>query len=476
VTTTPDQSLPSADGPGRPARPSTTRAPAAPTAPARQARSGDALRRLVRRVHFYAGLLVAPFLAVQCLTGMAYVFTPQINDVLYADQLLVTPQAGPARPLDDQVAAALAAHPGTPLTSVKPAAAADRTTAVILTPPGAAEDETLAVYVDPYTAQVTGTLTLDHGESLVQYWLRSFHGDLHLDGLGRLYSEFSASWLPVLFVGGLVLWFGKRRKRRRDLVAPAAARPGRARIMNWHGSVGIWLTTALVFISLTGLTWSNFAGERFATILAGLEAGTPQMSADPLPVPVGTAPQIGVGTAEAAGLAAGFAGPLTLTPPAEPGMPYLVAETSATVPLHQDKMALDPYTGEVVDTLAFADYPFLAKLTTIGILAHTGTLFGLANQLAMTAMALGVLAMGFWGYRMWWLRRPTEAGRPAGLPRPLERRGVLRTTPRPVLFAVVLGAVLLGWLLPVFGVSLALFLVADSAVGARRRRRERGAV
>jgi uncharacterized iron-regulated membrane protein len=309
VTTTSDQSLPSAGEPGRPPGPSTTLAPApSPTAPARQPGSGDALRRLVRRVHFYAGILVAPFLAVQCLTGMAYVFTPQINDVLYADQLLVTPQAGPARPLDDQVAAALAAYPGTPLTSVKPAAAADRTTAVVLAPPGAGEDETLAVYVVPYTAQVTGALALDHGESLVQYWLRSFHSDLHLGGVGGMYSEFAASWLPVLFVGGLVLWFGKRRKRRRDLVVPAAARPGRARITNWHGSVGIWLTSALVFISLTGLNWSNFAGERFETVLAGLDARTPQMSADPLPVPVGTAPQISAGTAEAAGARPGSPG------------------------------------------------------------------------------------------------------------------------------------------------------------------------
>ena len=37
-------------------------------------------------------------------------------------------------------------------------------------------------------------------------------------------------------------------------------------MMNWHGSVGIWLTVALVFISLTGLTWSTFAGDRFDAV------------------------------------------------------------------------------------------------------------------------------------------------------------------------------------------------------------------
>ncbi|WP_433281498.1 PepSY-associated TM helix domain-containing protein [Pseudonocardia xinjiangensis] len=465
MTTTSDRPLPAA---GEPGRPSTAPAPPPAAVPsAREPGGADALRRLLRRVHFYAGVLVAPFLAILCLSGIAYVFTPQINDLIHAQELRVTPQAGPVAPLDEQVAAARAAYPGVPLTSVQPAAAPDRTTAVVLTPPGAAEGETLGVYVDPYTAQITGALPLLDGEPPVQHWLRTLHGDLHLGTVGGIYSEFAASWLPVLFAGGLVLWFGKRRARRRDLVVPASGRPGRLRIMSWHGSVGIWLTAALVFISLTGLTWSTFAGERFQTVLTGLGARTPTLSTDPLPAPPTASSVIGAGQAETIGRAAGFEGPLTIAPPAEPGEPFLVAETSSTVPLHRDKIALDPYTGEVVETLAFADYPFLAKLTTIGILAHTGTLFGLVNQLAMTAMALGVLAMLFWGYRMWWQRRPTRGG----APRPLERRGVLRTTPQPVLFAVVLVAVLAGWLMPVLGASLVVFLVADTAWAAVGRRR-----
>lgn len=34
-----------------------------------------ALRPLALRLHFYAGVLVAPFLVVACLTGLAYVFS-----------------------------------------------------------------------------------------------------------------------------------------------------------------------------------------------------------------------------------------------------------------------------------------------------------------------------------------------------------------------------------------------------------------
>ncbi len=68
-------------GPGR------TRSPSA---------AGAQLRPLARRVHFLAGILVAPFLLILCLTGLAYVFSPQIHDDLYSGQLFVS-QVGAAR-------------------------------------------------------------------------------------------------------------------------------------------------------------------------------------------------------------------------------------------------------------------------------------------------------------------------------------------------------------------------------------------
>ena len=44
---------------------------------------------LLRRLHFYAGVLVAPFLVIAAVTGMLYAFTPQIDRIMYSDQLQV---------------------------------------------------------------------------------------------------------------------------------------------------------------------------------------------------------------------------------------------------------------------------------------------------------------------------------------------------------------------------------------------------
>ncbi|OLT23613.1 hypothetical protein BJF78_32035 [Pseudonocardia sp. CNS-139] len=122
--------------------------------------AGAQLRPLARRVHFLAGLLVAPFVLVLCLTGLVYVFSPQIHDDLYSRQLYVD-QVGPApRPVAEQVAAALAAHPEAALQSVRPPPAPDRTTRVNLAVPGADRPgQARTVFVDPYTNYINGEVT-----------------------------------------------------------------------------------------------------------------------------------------------------------------------------------------------------------------------------------------------------------------------------------------------------------------------------
>jgi uncharacterized iron-regulated membrane protein len=427
-----------------------------------------ALRPLLLRVHFYAGVLVAPFLVVACLTGLAYVFSPQLNDLVYAHELRVGPHAGPARPLDEQIAAARAAHPEGTLSSVLDPGDPDRTTGVVLAVPGLPPDTARTVYVDPYTAQVRGSLDTWYDTPPLQTTLDALHRTLLLGDVGRIYSELAASWLWVLVLGGLALWVGRRRRRRADLVVPpTGGRPGRRRLLGWHGAVGVWLSIALLFISATGLTWSHYAGARFGAAVEAVKGSTPELAAEA--VPVRDAPLVPVQTVLDNAHGAGLTGLLVITIPEEAGAPFTVAENAGTWPVQRDAVTLDPYTGAVTETVLWRDWPVMAKLTRIGILAHMGSLFGLVSQLALTAMAVGLLCLLFWGYRMWWRRRPTRDGRARFTP--LAGRGTLRALMQPAAFAVVLLTVAVGWLLPVLGVSLLVFLAGDAAAGALAGRR-----
>jgi uncharacterized iron-regulated membrane protein len=274
----------------------------------------------------------------------------------------------------------------------------------------------------------------------------------------------------VLVLGGLALWIGRRRPARRwpALLLPSrSACPGRARIRSWHAVTAVWLTIGLAFINVTGLTWSTYAGERFTAVVTALQGHTPTVQTQMVPVRDNVAtitPADAIERAQTAGLR----NRLAITLPAEPGGVYTVAEDADGWPIQRDTVALDPYSGDLVETIAWADYPPLAKLTTIGISAHMGLLFGLPNQLLLAARAIGLLRVLFWGYRMAWLRRPTRAGARLAAPAP---RGILRGLSQPVAFTVVLLAVAAGWLMPVFGVTLLGFLLIDAALGKRTARR-----
>jgi uncharacterized iron-regulated membrane protein len=113
------------------------------------------------------------------------------------------------------------------------------------------------------------------------------------------------------------------------------------------------------------------------------------------------------------------------------------------------------YGGEVVSTYGFDDYPVLAQVVSQGIGLHEGRSLGLWSFWGSALMCVAVIFSCVSGPVMWWRRRPRGA-RSTAAPR---GRMPLRATP-----ALVVGLVLLGVLLPFFGISLLLVLALDQLV------------
>ncbi|WP_344855758.1 PepSY domain-containing protein [Amycolatopsis ultiminotia] len=429
---------------------------AEPAAPRPVAGTGwGAIRPLLLRLHFYAGVFVGPFLLIAALTGIAYVWTPQLEQAVYADELHVPAAAG-ALALDRQVAIARAEVPDGAVTGVRPGPTATDTTQVVFTRPGLAPSYYYTVFVDPHTGAVRGALeTYGSGQALpLRGWIDTLHRSLHLGDFGRLYSELAASWLWVVTLAGVVLWLGRRRSARRA--------QGRRRLLNRHGTVGLSVAAALLFLSATGLTWSLHAGANITDLRSSWNWTTPSVTA----AAPATAGDVGWQTAREATARAGLADPVEIRPPSGAGESYVVQQVGRTWPEKQDAMTVDPGTGRVTGTLRFADYPLAAKLSRWGIDAHMGLLFGVANQIVLTVVGIAVVCLVCWGYRMWWLRRPARGGARFGRP---PGRGAWRRVPGRVLAPVLVTGAVLAWFLPVFGVSLLAFLAVDVVLGLRRR-------
>ena len=444
----------------------TQTAPAHRARPSPSPRLSTVLQLVARRLHFLAGIVIAPFLAVLCLTGLVYVFSPQVHDSLYRTDLHVNEVGDVQRPLAEQIRAALTAHPEATLKSVLTPPAADRTTRVVLSVPGPAGTPDRTVFVDPYTAFINGELTTVENRLPANTWLRQLHGNLQLGPPGRLYAELASSWLPLIVAGGLALWLARtRRKRRlREVLLPSVRdKTGWTRLRAVHGSAGLWLTVGLLLVSVTGLAMTQFAGGRADLAADPIHLRAPVLTAAPVPVPPGAQP-VGVDRALAVAQAAGLSGELAVTPPSVPGAPFTVTEISEGLPIHRGAAAIDPYTAKVTEQIDWGDYSPVAKLSTLGTEFHTGTLFGLANQIVLAVLAAAMLVLLALGYRMWWIHNPYR-GRWTSLPRPIWRQ--LAGWP---LIAVLLGVALLAWWLPVLGASLPVFLAIDAGLGWFKRR------
>ncbi|MFI0355255.1 PepSY-associated TM helix domain-containing protein [Actinomadura sp. 9N407] len=442
-------------------------------------RSGRGPWPLITRLHFYAGVLVAPFLILALLTGLAYAFTPQLDRLVYGDELRVERVAGTPRPLAEQVRAARTAHPEGSVSSVISPATAEDTTRIVLSVPEL-KPKQRTVYVDPYSGEVTGALTTDSGSTPVTTWLSELHRSLHLGEAGSLYSELAASWLWVIVLGGVVMWFGRRRHYRgtarahRALWHDRSAR-GVRRTRGRHAALGVWLAAGLLLLSATGLTWTNHAGARFDKLQAGVRSTPPELDTG---VPSSGAHHHGTGGSAgdpathidhvlAAARTAGLNGPVELGPPEKPGTAWTVTQVDDVWPVRKDKVAVDAAAMKVTDRVGWSEHPPMAKLSSLGIQLHMGKLFGIANQLALAFLALGLLTVLLWGYRMWWQRRPTRDSSRAIAGRP-PARGALRQLPVPALLFLIVVVAAIGWSLPVLGISLLAFLALDTLTGMAR--------
>ncbi|MFC7814955.1 PepSY-associated TM helix domain-containing protein [Streptomyces sp. NPDC057367] len=457
----------------------TDEAPGPATPPPRPG-GWSTLRPLVLRLHFYAGLFVAPFLLVAAATGFLYAASFQAEKLVYAHELTVPDVGDRKLPVSAQVAAAREAHPEGTVSAVRPSPEADATTRVLLSgAPGVDPDHTLAVFVDPYTAEVRGALEQygSTGALPLRTWIDEFHRDLHLGEPGRLYSEFAASWLWVIAGGGLVLWFSRRRARRK-----LRGTSGRRRTLGLHGTVGAWVAAGFVFLSATGLTWSTYAGANIEELRVSLGQTTPSVSASAAGggehaghgAAAGTggdaAHGVGLDKVLAAARAEGLGDPVEIVPPADASSAYVVKQVQRSWPEKQDSVAVDPATGEVTDVLRFADYPVLAKLSRWGIDLHTGILFGLPNQIALMLLGACLVLLIVWGYRMWWQR-----GRGSAFGRPIPR-GAWQHVPPALLVPLLAAVAVLGWFVPLLGIPLAVFVAVDVVLGeiAHRRGRRTG--
>ena len=466
---------------------------------------------LLKRIHFYIGLFVGPFIFVAALTGTLYVLTPQLENHLYAN-VLFTSSKGDVQPISRQIEVALAvAGDQAKIAAIRPAPAMGETTRVMLSDPSLGASKNRAIFVDPVTLDIKGEETV-YGTSGIlplRTWLDEMHRELLLGDIGRNYSELAASWLWVAALGGILLWATSRQKTRgnRKLTGTAAKQHTSRR---WHTGLGITLLVGMLFLSVTGLTWSQWAGSNISVLRAHMGWMTPAVStslvgessapadehadhhmtdmsdmsdmsmADMPDMPdmathhmPANAEQVNVlpitfDQVTAAARHAGItANKIEIRPAYTADKAWTVTEVDRSWPTQVDAVSVNPQTMAIIDHTEFAHFPLLAKLTRWGVDAHMGILFGFWNQAILVLFGIGLCVMIGWGYRMWWLRRPAMNSGPHPVVTLIQ---TWRHLPASLQWPIGLIALALSISLPVMGVSLLIFLLIDMLRWLRHRK------
>jgi uncharacterized iron-regulated membrane protein len=436
-------------------------------------------RSLYWRIHFWAALIASPFTLVAALTGILYIFTPQVEARLYRHLDHVVPSAA-MLPLDASLAAAQrAAPPGLVVQSMFPAYANNDAVRVVLVAaqgqahehhgspaPAAAASQAqapgsgaLTVFVNPHDSQVLGMQTEQERFST---WARNLHSRL-LQGDGwRWMIELAASWLMVMLLTGIYLWW----PRAGQAALPQRGKQGRAGWRQWHAFAGVALSVLSLTIVVTGLTWSKYAGDNVRTLRDISGQTPPKVPRDLHSMPVAGAPSL---TWEGAALRARELAPdvaMQLTPPKGPHGVWLASAADKAPPGKRFDLVLDAYTGEPKYYSGWDKQTAFGQATAVGIPFHRGEL-GLWNQALLLIFGVGVLFSLISGWVMFFKRR--RAGL-LGLPKLLP--GAWRTVSPGT---AVLGAALCA-LMPLLAISAAAVLVLELlfAQHAARRSREGG--
>ena len=387
-------------------------------------------RSLLWRLHFWSALIASPFVLVACLTGLLYVFTPQIERALHGHLDTVVPQAE-SRPLDEAVAAAQNVVPENwVLHSVIPAFETDDSVRVAFTAPmqdktkggghsghgGASKADgksqflrpnfgiparAVVVYVNPYTAEVLGQLK---ESDRFATWARKLHSSLQQGDSWRWMIELAASWTMVMLVTGVYLWWPVAGQSG----LPQKNAKGRIAWRQWHAFMGVALGLISFVIITTGLTWSQNAGSQIKWARDATGQTPPRIPAQfKSTVSAGAQPLTWEQAVKAIRQQAPEVAMMVMAPKGPEGV-WRANQMDRGDPTKRFDLLLDAYSGEKLFYSGWAEQTAFGKATAIGIPFHRGE-FGLWNQVLLFVFGAGILFSVVSGWVMFFKRRQASS-------------------------------------------------------------------
>lgn len=396
------------------------------------AAGNGAFYRALWRWHFYAGLLVIPFLLALAGSGLLMLLSKPVDGLLQKNLTQVSVD-GEALPASTLLAAVREQFPQSRVKLYIPPSDTTHSAQFLLVShhasghAGGHGAPSSTAYVNPYNGEVLGTL--DPTTTLYDA-IKGFHGKLYLGDVGDGLIEITAGLAILMVLSGLYL--ALHRHGWREMI-PSKTLVSRTDWRRLHSFIGLLIALPLVFFLLSGLSWTNVWGGKLTQAWSSLPGSTfvapvaeethdsmnhegmhhVPWALEQTPMPrsgkaAEMASEMNIDKVSHIAVEQGFGHFRVHLPANDDGVWTISATTMAgdlTNPLQERTLHLDRHTGEILADIRFADYSPMGKAMAAGIPLHQGDL-GLWNLVTNLLFCALIILMISGGIMMWWKRRP----------------------------------------------------------------------
>ncbi|SDW73962.1 PepSY domain-containing protein [Paenibacillus sp. PDC88] len=433
-----------------------------------------------RRLHFYAAWFITPLLLTLTLSGIGFLFYTDIENSIYEKEFFGSSPLQEQQSIDEAIQAIEKEYPEYLVSkiSMMDEPYNDRVTISNV------DGDSLYIFLDDNNQIVTSQNT----KNTYSNFMRNFHSSLLTEStFVRYLVELTACWTVFLIISGIYMTFKKKL-----LAKKAGKSSNKLKFQKIHAMIGLVITIPLIVIIITGIPWSVFMGSHISKLgqeypqlgRTELRNNPPQSDIDEIPWATRSLnPPVSEHTAghgdhhPAVHTRASnpnqqslehiisnvqnenITKPYSIVYPVDELGVFTVSKGSNTgvtgldvSPYEETTAYFDQYSGEFIARVNFDDYGIIGKWFTWGIPLHEGHLFGLANKIMNLLVCIAFLTAIVMGFLSW-----MKKIQPGNLNLP-------KRTNKPWSIGAVLTLLILGILMPLFGLSVLVIFVIESII------------
>lgn len=229
-------------------------------------KKNNKLNQWLWKWHFIAGLIALPFVILLAVTGGVYLFKDNYEAPKYKT-IKEVEVVGASTSFQDQWDLAIK-NSKKPLTAMVVPMEKNQATEFV----SGRFSHKNSVFINPYAKSVSGTISPKDSN---MHTVRKLHGELLLGKFGTKIVELVASWLIVLIITGIYVFWPKE-KGIKSFFRIRTKQGKRLLFRDIHAVFGFWVSILLLMTLLGGIPWTDVFGDNFKWVQKVTNTGFPK--------------------------------------------------------------------------------------------------------------------------------------------------------------------------------------------------------